>query len=158
DLRGRFPGVAADDDRFAAGKHRSDLAADDADGGRVQRELARVAAQTVGSEELHFASRLARGSAVGGACNSQASRHRPTTVTICPCRTRTPGASARTVAATERLPLRCSIEIGSVVTLVIFESARAGPYSVAVRGSAVISATSQPGAGFPVTLGRTGSV
>src|SRR5207249_7524703 len=144
--------VAPQDD-LAAGE-AAHFFADEPGAERVERKGAGLPAQSVGSEELHRrpSRRIGRGVGSGRA----AGRSRTPTVTTCPSRTRTPGASVRTVAGIEKLAARSARDIGSVSTTVIFASAEAGPKRRATRGSTVTSSSSNPSAGFPVRVAAIG--
>src|SRR6202022_116614 len=101
----------------APGKEPAPCLAEPPDGRRVEGKLSGPAPDSIGSEKFHR--RRGRGVASGKGVAVIVERMRTATVTTCPSFTRTPGASGRTVAGTERLAERSSMEIGSVEIWVI---------------------------------------
>ena len=83
---------------------------------------------------------------------------RTVTVATAAWRTRTPGASASTVAGVMSVDRRPATETGSVRTCATRATADSGPATRAVRGSTVTSAMRVPSAGVPVTSGTIGTL
>src|SRR5262249_13484280 len=137
----------------------AELAAEQPHRGRIERELAGLAAKAVRSEKLHgFPFRALAGADFAVGSGGGAGLIFTRTVTNCPSRTRSPGAGRSRVVDSVKEASRPSSDTGWVDRAVSPPRVLAGPRRRAFRGSTATSSRRAPGAGCPESWAAIGRV